>query len=106
MCLEERRVDYYVPGHRVLTKGNIALAVVLQPLLVSDTAAAAGATGRESAARTAVSALANIEFLGVEPLVVANTHLLFNNKRGDIKLGQLRCAPGAVVMSTPGDCHP
>ena len=84
MRSEHAGVEYHVPGHRVLTKGNVGLAVVLQPLEQSAPRSGAGAPD-------AATLLASVNFSQQLPLVVANTHLLFNQKRGDIKLAQLRC---------------
>ncbi len=52
-------------------KDNVALITALQPRLPD------GATGGGPPPRS---------------LLVANTHVLFNNKRGDVKVGQMRTA--------------
>ncbi|NXS84901.1 ANGE1 protein, partial [Erpornis zantholeuca] len=59
-------IEYFRPGLDVLNRDNVGLVLLLQPVLP------------ESLGLKAVS-----------PLCVANTHVLFNPRRGDIKLAQV-----------------
>uniref|UniRef100_A0A8C8R5T5 Protein angel homolog 1 n=1 Tax=Pelusios castaneus TaxID=367368 RepID=A0A8C8R5T5_9SAUR len=59
-------VEYFRPGHDVLNRDNVGLVLLLQPLLPGD-------IGQKAAS----------------PLCVANTHVLYNPRRGDIKLAQM-----------------
>ncbi|XP_066483702.1 protein angel homolog 1 isoform X1 [Tiliqua scincoides] len=59
-------VEYFRPGLDILNRDNVGLVLLLQPLL------------HESFEGTAIS-----------PLCVANTHVLYNPHRGDIKLAQM-----------------
>lgn len=56
-------------------------------------AAAAAATSALTEASTATAAAAATS----GGVIVANTHILFNTRRGDIKLGQLRTVLGRWV---------
>ncbi|XP_019374306.1 PREDICTED: protein angel homolog 1 [Gavialis gangeticus] len=59
-------IEYFRPGLDILNRDNVGLVLLLQPLL---------AEGMEQ--KTA------------SPLCVANTHMLYNPRRGDIKLAQM-----------------
>jgi protein angel len=65
-------VEYLKPGIPVLDRDNVALLLLLQPKLQLGS----GASSRSSSA-------------SASKLCVANTHLLFNPRRGDVKLAQL-----------------
>lgn len=60
-------VEFFRPEIELLDRHNVAIIVVLRPIM-----------GQESEVKT----------MG-PPLCVANTHLLFNPRRGDVKLAQL-----------------
>ncbi|XP_075050736.1 protein angel homolog 1 [Mixophyes fleayi] len=65
--LSESHVEFFRPGIEVLNRDNVGLILLLQPLLTED-----------------------IQDGCPPPLLcVANTHLLYNPRRGDIKLAQL-----------------
>ncbi|KAM9239183.1 protein angel homolog 1 [Leptosomus discolor] len=59
-------VEYFRPGLDVLNRDNVGLVLLLQPLLPEG-----------------------LGLKAVSPLCVANTHVLFNPRRGDIKLAQM-----------------
>ncbi|NXX77958.1 ANGE1 protein, partial [Urocolius indicus] len=59
-------VEYFRPGLDVLNRDNVGLVLLLQPLLPEG-----------------------LDLKAVSPLCVATTHLLFNPRRGDIKLAQM-----------------
>ncbi|XP_025037769.2 protein angel homolog 1 isoform X2 [Pelodiscus sinensis] len=59
-------VEYFRPGLDILNRDNVGLVLLLQPLLPED-----------------------IEQKATSPLCVANTHVLYNPRRGDIKLAQM-----------------
>ncbi|XP_020649551.3 protein angel homolog 1 isoform X1 [Pogona vitticeps] len=59
-------VEYFRPGFDVLNRDNVGLVVLLQPLLPE-----------------------NMGDKASSPLCVANTHVLYNPRRGDIKLVQM-----------------
>lgn len=61
------KVEYFRPEIELLDRHNVAIIVVLQPLVIQDSEVMAKGP----------------------PLCVANTHLLFNPGRGDVKLAQL-----------------
>ena len=63
-CVGKREVEYRVPGHGLMDRDNIGLIVELEPKECGKTS-------------------------NKPTIIVANTHLLFNTKRGDIKLLQL-----------------
>ena len=67
--VESEEVEYRVPGCGHLDRDNVALLVVLQEREGGKEG------GREG---------------GRQKLIVANTHLLFNPRRGDVKLAQLQ----------------
>ncbi|KAI8505399.1 Protein angel 1 [Branchiostoma belcheri] len=64
--VKHRLVEYYRPGTDVLDRDNVAVVVLLKPK-----------THGHGKRRIHTN------------LCVANTHLLFNNRRGDVKLSQL-----------------
>ncbi|XP_038600267.1 protein angel homolog 1 isoform X2 [Tachyglossus aculeatus] len=64
--LSSSPVEYFRPGLELLNRDNVGLVLLLQPLVPESSGP--GATG---------------------PLCVANTHLLYNPRRGDIKLAQI-----------------
>ncbi|XP_069494122.1 protein angel homolog 1 isoform X2 [Ambystoma mexicanum] len=66
-------VEFFRPGIDVLNRDNIALVLLLQPL-------APGQKGDSVEKETTATATS---------VCVANTHLLYNPRRGDIKLAQL-----------------
>ncbi|XP_075705699.1 protein angel homolog 1 isoform X2 [Rhinoderma darwinii] len=66
--LAERQVEFFRPAVDVLNRDNVGLALLLQPRLPEGTQDGSAAP---------------------PPLCVANTHLLYNPRRGDIKLAQL-----------------
>ncbi|KAJ8341534.1 hypothetical protein SKAU_G00338250 [Synaphobranchus kaupii] len=62
-----RVVEYFKPQVDVLDRDNVGLVLLLQPISLQGS---------------------EVTVLG-SPLCVANTHLLFNPRRGDVKLAQL-----------------
>ncbi|NWY43010.1 ANGE1 protein, partial [Sylvia atricapilla] len=58
-------IEYFRPGLDVLNRDNVGLVLLLQPVLPEQGLKA------------------------VSPLCVANTHVLFNPRRGDVKLAQV-----------------
>ena len=105
--LESKSVEYHVPGHRVMTKGNVGMVTVLQPMrcIAPRARRIKHHKGRAlhphaSPPGDTVFDVDSVELSSHAPLIVANTHLLFNQKRGDIKLGQMRCV--AAVVSAAG----
>ncbi|XP_068110597.1 protein angel homolog 1 [Hyperolius riggenbachi] len=65
--MQESHVEFFRPGIDVLNRDNVGLILVLQPIIAEDA----------EDAQTP------------PPLCIANTHLLYNPRRGDIKLAQL-----------------
>ncbi|KFV12322.1 Protein angel 1, partial [Tauraco erythrolophus] len=59
-------IEYFRPGLDILNRDNVGLVLLLQPLLPEG-----------------------LDLKAVSPLCVANTHMLFNPRRGDIKLAQM-----------------
>ncbi|NWX65173.1 ANGE1 protein, partial [Promerops cafer] len=59
-------IEYFRPGLDVLNRDNVGLVLLLQPVLPEG-----------------------LGLKAVTPLCVANTHVLFNPRRGDIKLAQV-----------------
>ncbi|XP_009077152.1 PREDICTED: protein angel homolog 1, partial [Acanthisitta chloris] len=59
-------IEYFRPGLDVLNRDNVGLVLLLQPVLPEG-----------------------LDPKAVSPLCVANTHVLFNPRRGDIKLAQV-----------------
>ncbi|NXY88944.1 ANGE1 protein, partial [Alcedo cyanopectus] len=79
-------VEFFRPGLAVLNRDNVGLVLLLQPLL-----------SQAPALRAA------------PPLCVANTHLLFNPRRGDIKLAQmalLLAEIDKIARNTEGSYYP
>ncbi|XP_078590564.1 protein angel homolog 2-like isoform X2 [Branchiostoma floridae x Branchiostoma japonicum] len=64
ILVKHRLVEYFRPGTDVLDRDNVAIVVLLKPK-----------TGSKQKMHT--------------NLCIANTHLLFNKRRGDVKLSQL-----------------
>ncbi|KAF7251564.1 hypothetical protein EYD10_02768, partial [Varanus komodoensis] len=59
-------VEYFRPGLDILNRDNVGLVLLLQPVLPETLGGKA-----------------------IKPLCVANTHVLYNPRRGDIKLAQM-----------------
>lgn len=59
-------VEYFRPGLELLNRDNVGLVLLLQPLVPEG-----------------------LDQVSVPPLCVANTHVLYNPRRGDIKLAQM-----------------
>ncbi|XP_013919866.1 PREDICTED: protein angel homolog 1 isoform X2 [Thamnophis sirtalis] len=59
-------VEYFRPGLDILSRDNVGLVLLLQPLLTE-----------------------NLGDKAISPLCVANTHVLYSPRRGDIKLAQM-----------------
>ncbi|KAM9294334.1 protein angel homolog 1 [Gastrophryne carolinensis] len=80
--LQESYVEFFRPGINVLNRDNVGLILLLQPIASED--------GTNGPAHPA--------------LCVANTHLLYNPRRGDIKLAQLAVLLAEVdrISRTPG----
>ncbi|NWH81813.1 ANGE1 protein, partial [Piaya cayana] len=79
-------VEYFRPGLDVLNRDNVALVLLLQPLLPEG-----------------------LDLKTVSPLCVANTHVLFNPRRGDIKLAQmalLLAEIDKIAKTTEGSYYP
>nr|DBA14604.1 TPA: hypothetical protein GDO54_005546 [Pyxicephalus adspersus] len=65
--LQESHVEFFRPTINVLNRDNVGLVLLLRPVLSEETS----------------------DKLSPPNLCVANTHLLYNPRRGDIKLAQL-----------------
>ncbi|NXW61223.1 ANGE1 protein, partial [Eurystomus gularis] len=79
-------IEYFRPGLDVLNRDNVGLVLLLQPLLPED-----------------------LVLKAVSPLCVANTHVLFNPRRGDIKLAQMALLLAEIdkIAKTPeGSYYP
>ncbi|XP_033917765.1 protein angel homolog 1 isoform X2 [Melopsittacus undulatus] len=79
-------IEYFRPGLDVLNRDNVGLVLLLQPLLPED-----------------------LDLKAVSPLCVANTHVLFNPRRGDIKLAQmalLLAEIDKIAKTTEGSYYP
>ncbi|KFV92808.1 Protein angel 1, partial [Eurypyga helias] len=79
-------VEYFRPGLDVLSRDNVGLVLLLQPLLPEG-----------------------LDPKAVSPLCVANTHVLFNPRRGDIKLAQmalLLAEIDKIAKTTGGSYYP
>ncbi|XP_062492082.1 protein angel homolog 1 isoform X2 [Pezoporus occidentalis] len=79
-------VEYFRPGLDVLNRDNVGLVLLLQPLLPEG-----------------------LDLKAVSPLCVANTHVLFNPRRGDIKLAQmalLLAEIDKIAKTTEGSYYP
>ncbi|XP_010214680.1 PREDICTED: protein angel homolog 1 [Tinamus guttatus] len=59
-------IEYFRPGLDILNRDNVGLVLLLQPLLPEG-----------------------LDLKMVSPLCVANTHVLYNPRRGDVKLAQM-----------------
>nr|XP_054304043.1 protein angel homolog 1 isoform X2 [Pongo pygmaeus] len=59
-------VEYFRPGLELLNRDNVGLVLLLQPLIPEG-----------------------LGQVSVAPLCVANTHILYNPRRGDVKLAQM-----------------
>lgn len=69
-CFSEVSVtllEFYRPGMELLNRHNVGIVLLLRPVVTRG---------------------AHVKAMG-PPLCVANTHLLFNPRRGDVKLAQL-----------------
>ncbi|NXT09187.1 ANGE1 protein, partial [Prunella fulvescens] len=79
-------IEYFRPGLDVLNRDNVALVLLLQPVLPEG-----------------------LGLKAVSPLCVANTHVLFNPRRGDIKLAQvalLLAEIDKIARTTEGSYYP
>ncbi|XP_010290212.1 PREDICTED: protein angel homolog 1, partial [Phaethon lepturus] len=79
-------IEYFRPGLDILNRDNVGLVLLLQPLLPED-----------------------VDLKVVSPLCVANTHVLFNPRRGDIKLAQmalLLAEIDKIAKTTEGSYYP
>ncbi|NXQ21411.1 ANGE1 protein, partial [Peucedramus taeniatus] len=79
-------VEYFRPGLDVLNRDNVGLVLLLQPVLPEG-----------------------LGLKEVSPLCVANTHVLFNPRRGDIKLAQvalLLAEIDKIARTTEGSYYP
>ncbi|OCT68175.1 protein angel homolog 1 isoform X2 [Xenopus laevis] len=85
LLLSESHVEFFQPGIDVLNRDNVGLVLLLKPLLPD----------------------ALLEKHSPLPLCVANTHLLYNPRRGDIKLAQLALLLAEVdkISLTAHDSH-
>lgn len=70
------QLEFYKPETELLDRHNVGIVLLLQPLITQGSKVKARGT----------------------PLCIANTHLLFNPRRGDIKLAQL------AIMLAEIDC--
>ncbi|KAL2303818.1 hypothetical protein Nmel_009097 [Mimus melanotis] len=79
-------IEYFRPGLDILNRDNVGLVLLLQPVLPED-----------------------LDLKAVSPLCVANTHVLFNPRRGDIKLAQvalLLAEIDKIARTTEGGYYP
>ncbi|NWV21591.1 ANGE1 protein, partial [Origma solitaria] len=79
-------VEYFRPGLDILNRDNVGLVLLLQPVLPEG-----------------------LGLKAVSPLCVANTHVLFNPRRGDIKLAQvalLLAEIDKIARATEGSYYP
>ncbi|NWW26272.1 ANGE1 protein, partial [Falcunculus frontatus] len=79
-------VEYFRPGLDVLNRDNVGLVLLLQPVLPEG-----------------------LGLKAASPLCVANTHVLFNPRRGDIKLAQvalLLAEIDKIARTTEGSYYP
>ncbi|NXT68453.1 ANGE1 protein, partial [Chaetops frenatus] len=79
-------IEYFRPGLDVLNRDNVGLVLLLQPVLPEG-----------------------LGLKAVSPLCVANTHVLFNPRRGDIKLAQvalLLAEIDKIARTTEGRYYP
>eukprot|EP00903_Cladosiphon_okamuranus_P015669 g14470.t1 len=83
--VEQEDVPYKVQGHPVLDRDNVALLVVVDVLSRSQSPTGEGSF---DGGATSQPSAAGRRDAGAR-LVIANTHLVFNPKRGDVKTAQL-----------------
>ncbi|NWW03151.1 ANGE1 protein, partial [Oreocharis arfaki] len=79
-------IEYFRPGLDILNRDNVGLVLLLQPVLPEG-----------------------LGLKAVSPLCVANTHVLFNPRRGDIKLAQvalLLAEIDKIARTTEGSYYP
>ncbi|NWI95356.1 ANGE1 protein, partial [Pitta sordida] len=79
-------IEYFRPGLDILNRDNVGLVLLLQPVLPED-----------------------LGLKAVSPFCVANTHVLFNPRRGDIKLAQvalLLAEIDKIARTTEGSYYP
>ncbi|NXH31466.1 ANGE1 protein, partial [Myiagra hebetior] len=79
-------IEYFRPGLDILNRDNVGLVLLLQPVLPEG-----------------------LGLKAVSPLCVANTHVLFNPRRGDIKLAQvalLLAEIDKIARTTEGRYYP
>ncbi|NXM07362.1 ANGE1 protein, partial [Tyrannus savana] len=79
-------IEYFRPGLDILNRDNVGLVLLLQPVLPEG-----------------------LDLKAVSPLCVANTHVLFNPRRGDIKLAQvalLLAEIDKIARTTEGSYYP
>ncbi|NXK33558.1 ANGE1 protein, partial [Piprites chloris] len=79
-------VEYFRPGLDILNRDNVGLVLLLQPVLPEG-----------------------LDLKAISPLCVANTHVLFNPRRGDIKLAQvalLLAEIDKIARTTEGSYYP
>ncbi|NXR22452.1 ANGE1 protein, partial [Cinclus mexicanus] len=79
-------IEFFRPGLDILNRDNVGLVLLLQPVLSED-----------------------LGLKEVSPLCVANTHVLFNPRRGDIKLAQvalLLAEIDKIARTTDGSYYP
>ncbi|NXM37205.1 ANGE1 protein, partial [Oxyruncus cristatus] len=79
-------VEYFRPGLDILNRDNVGLVLLLQPVLPEG-----------------------LDLKSISPLCVANTHVLFNPRRGDIKLAQvalLLAEIDKIARTTEGSYYP
>ncbi|NWI53297.1 ANGE1 protein, partial [Calyptomena viridis] len=79
-------IEYFRPGLDILNRDNVGLVLLLQPVLPEG-----------------------LGLKAISPLCVANTHVLFNPRRGDIKLAQvalLLAEIDKIARTTEGSYYP
>ncbi|NXP89441.1 ANGE1 protein, partial [Passerina amoena] len=79
-------IEYFRPGLDILNRDNVGLVLLLQPVLPEG-----------------------LGLKAVSPFCVANTHVLFNPRRGDIKLAQvalLLAEIDKIARTTEGSYYP
>uniref|UniRef100_A0A8B9S464 Protein angel homolog 1 n=1 Tax=Apteryx owenii TaxID=8824 RepID=A0A8B9S464_APTOW len=79
-------IEYFRPGLDILNRDNVGLVLLLQPLLPEG-----------------------LDLKMVSPLCVANTHVLYNPRRGDVKLAQmalLLAEIDKIAKTTEGSYYP
>lgn len=73
-------IEYFRPGLDILNRDNVGLVLLLQPLHLESTTEKA-----------------------ISPVCVANTHVLYNPRRGDIKLAQMALLLAEIDKSAKMD---